>query len=258
MNENRDEKILYNVDEKFRFSCHRGLACFNTCCRDVNIFLTPYDVLRMRRRTGLSSEAFLQKYTLTLLGEDGLPLVVIEMVEDKNKICPFVAPDGCAIYEDRPWSCRMFPVFPASSEAKEYLIEEKAFCHGFGEDQQRSIRQWKKDQDIDPYDKENEAYKEITHHDHFQKGNTLDAGRSKLLYQACYDLDAFRRFLFQTRFFDKYEVEEELIEKMKNDDEELLNFAYRWLRFSLFSEDTLKLKDREMDKLLQSRSKASG
>ena len=78
-----------------------------------------------------------------------------------------------------------------------------------------------------------------------------------MLYTACYDLDAFKRFLFQTRFFEIYDVEEELIEKIRNDEEELLKFGYRWVRFSLFSEDTLKLKDKEMDKLLQSRSRES-
>jgi len=211
----------------------------------------------MRRGTGLSSEEFLEKYSVALLGDDGLPLVVFRMMENEKKTCPFVTPDGCRIYQDRPWSCRMYPVFPVSSEEKEFLIKEKISCLGFKENQQRTTRGWKKDQQIDVYDEMNEAYKEITHHDFFQKGNKLDRGRSKLLYTACYDLDAFKRFLFETRFFDVYDVEKEIIEKIENDEEELLRFGYRWVRFSLFSEDTLKLKDKEMDKLLQSRSKAS-
>jgi uncharacterized protein len=257
MNEENADKILFTLDDKFKFSCHRGLACYNTCCRDINIFLTPYDVLRMRRSTGLSSEEFLQRYTIALLGEDGLPLVVLKMKENQNKTCPFVAPDGCGIYNDRPWSCRMYPVFPVSSDEREFLIEEKASCHGFRENKQRTTREWKRDQKIEIYDTMNESYKEITHHDFFQTGNKLDSGKAKLLYRACYDLDAFKRFLFETKFFDIYDVEQEVIEKIKNDDEELLSFGYRWVRFSLLSEDTLKLKDKEMDKLLQSRSKVS-
>ena len=35
-------------ESKFRFSCHKGLSCFTQCCGDVNIFLTPYDVLRLK------------------------------------------------------------------------------------------------------------------------------------------------------------------------------------------------------------------
>lgn len=255
MSEEQAKKTLYTLDDQFKFACHRGLACFNTCCRDINIFLTPYDVLRIRKSTGMSSEDFLEKYTVTFLGEEGLPLVMLRMNDDEHKTCPFVTPDGCNIYLERPWSCRMYPVFPVSSEEKEFLIEEKASCLGFGEDKQSTTREWKKDQKIDVYDRMNQPYKEITQHDYFQNGNKLDKGKTRLLYRACYDLDAFRRFVFETKFFEIYDVEQEVIDKIKNDDEELLNFSYRWLRFSLFSEDTLRLKDKEMDKLLQSRSK---
>ena len=257
MNEENAEKVLFTLDEKFKFSCHRGLACYNTCCRDVNIFLTPYDVLRLRKGTGLSSEEFLKRYTIPLLGEDGLPLVVLKMMEDVKKTCHFVTPDGCSIYRDRPWSCRMYPVFPLSSEEKEFLIEEKPSCLGFRELKERSTREWKKEQDIETYDKMNESYKEITHHDYFLNGNKLDSGKAKLLYTACYDLDAFKKFLFETRFFDIYDVEQEVIEKIKENEEELLSFGYRWVRFNLFSEDTLKLKDKDMDKLLHSKIKES-
>jgi uncharacterized protein len=257
MNEKHDEKILFTIDDEFRFSCHSGLACFNTCCRDINIFLTPYDVLRMRRGSDLSSGEFLERYTIPLLGEDGLPLVLLKMREDHTKTCPFVVSDGCSIYQDRPWSCRMYPVFPVSSEEKEFLIEAKASCHGFKEDTPRTTREWKRAQNIDVYDKMNESYKEITHHDFFLKGNTLDSGKAKLIYTACYDLDAFKKFLFQTRFFDIYDVEKEVIEKIKNDDEELLKFGYRWVKFSVLSENTLSLKDKEMDNLLRSRSTLS-
>lgn len=257
MNEEHAEKALFSLDDRFKFSCHSGLACYNTCCRDVNIFLTPYDVLRMRRSTGLASDEFLERYTFAVLGEDGIPLVLLKMMEDQSKTCPFVASEGCGIYQDRPWSCRMYPVFPLSSEEKEFLIEEKPGCLGFREDKQRSTREWKTDQNIDIYDKMNKTYKDITHHEYFLNGNKLDSGKAKLLYAACYDLDQFKRFLFQGRFFDIYDVEKETIEKIRNDEEELLDFGYRWVRFSLFSEPTLKLRDKDMDKLLQPKNKGT-
>lgn len=252
MNEEYSEKQQrLSLDDRFKFLCHKGLSCFNTCCNDINIFLTPYDVLRMRRATGLSSGEFLKRYTIALLGDEGLPLVVLKMLEDENKSCPFVIPDGCRIYQDRPWSCRMYPIFPASSKEEEFWIEERTSCLGFKEEKQWTVKEWKKDQGINIYDKMNESYKEITFHDYFQRGNKLDSGRAKMLHKACYDLNEFKRFLFETRFFDIYDVEEEVIEKIKEDEEELLSFGYRWIRFNLFSEDILKLKDKEMDKLLR-------
>lgn len=251
MNKEYTEKRRISLNDKFKFSCHKGLSCFNTCCSDVNIFLTPYDVIRMRRSLWIPSGEFLKRYTFTLLGEEGLPLIVLKMLDDENKSCPFVTPDGCSIYQDRPWSCRMYPVFPVSSKEEEFLIEENSSCLGFKEEKQWTVKEWKKDQEIYIYDKMNESYKEITLHDYFKKGNKLDPGRAKLLYTACYDLNEFRRFLFETRFFDIYDVEKEVKEKIKEDEEELLSFGYRWIRFNLFSEDTLRLKDKEMDKLLQ-------
>jgi len=254
MNEEYTEKQRkLSPNDRFTFSCHKGLSCFNTCCNDVNIFLTPYDVLRMRRSMWLSSGEFLKRYTVALLGDDGLPLVLLKMLEDEKKSCPFVTPEGCMIYQDRPWSCRMYPLFPVSSKEEGFSIEEKPSCLGFNEGEQWTVGEWKKAHGIDIYDKENQSYKEITFHDYFEKGNKLDSGRAKVLYNTCYDLNEFKRFLFETRFFDIYDVEKEVIEKIKEDEKELLSFGYRWIRFNLFNEDTFKLKDKAMDKLLQAK-----
>jgi len=251
MNEESTEKHQrLSLNDRFKFSCHKGLPCFNSCCNDVNIFLTPYDVLRMRKTIWLPSSEFLKRYTIALLGDEGLPLVVLKMKEDENKSCPFVTMDGCSIYQDRPWSCRMYPVFPTSSKEEGYFIKEKSSCLGFREGKQWTVNEWKMAQGIDIYDKMNEAYKEITFHDYFQN-NKLDSGRAKLLYRACYDLSEFKRFLFETRFFDIYNVEKDVIEKIKVDEEDLLGFGYRWVRFNLLGVDTLRLKDKEMGKLLQ-------
>jgi len=146
----------------------------------------------MRKSTWLSSGEFLKRYTILLLGDAGLPLVVLKMTEDENKSCPFVTQDGCGIYEDRPWSCRMYPIFPASSREEGFWIEEKPSCLGFKEGKQWTIKDWKKDQGIDIYDRMNESYKDIALHDYFQRGNKLDQGRAKMLYMACYNLDEFR------------------------------------------------------------------
>ncbi|WAC06274.1 MAG: YkgJ family cysteine cluster protein [Thermodesulfobacteriota bacterium] len=256
MNEEYGEKrLMLSPEGEFKFLCHNELSCFNVCCADVNIFLTPYDVLRMKKAMGLSSGEFLKDYTIPLLGDEGLPLVVLKMREDENKQCPFVTPCGCEIYEDRPWACRMYPLFPASSEKEEFLMGKKLSCLGFKEEKQWTIDEWKKAQGIEIYDIMNESYKEITHHDYFLKANKLDPGRSKLLYTACYDLDEFKKFLFETRFFDIYDVEREIIERVKEDGEELLSFGYRWVRFNLFGEDTLRLKDKVFDKVLQAKRK---
>ena len=251
MNEEYGEKrLILAPDDGFRFSCHNGLSCFNVCCADVNIFLTPYDLLRMRKAMGLSSGEFLKEYTIPIIADEGLPLVVLKMMEDESKTCPFVASDGCKIYQDRPWACRMYPLFPPSSKEEGFSIKEGNACLGLKEEKWWTIEEWKKEQRTDAYDKMNESYKEITFHDYFLKGNKLDPGRSQILYMACYDLDEFKKFIFETRFFDIYDVEKEIIERVKEEEEELLSFGYRWVRFNLFGEDTLRLKDKTFDKIM--------
>ena len=251
MNEGSPEKHhVLSPEDGFRFSCHHGLSCFNVCCADVTIFLTPYDLLRMRTARGLSSGEFLKKYTIPLLTDDGLPLVALKMIEDETKSCPFVAAEGCQIYQDRPWSCRMYPIFPTSSKEEGFFIKEGNSCLGLKEEKCWTIEGWKKAQGIEIYDKMNEPYKKITFHNYFLQGNKLDPGRSSVLYTACYDLDEFKKFIFETRFFDIYDVEKEIIEKVKTEEEELLSFGYRWVRFNLFGEDTLRLKDKTFAKIM--------
>ena len=131
-------------ESKFRFSCHPGLSCFTRCCADVNIFLTPYDVLRMKKALNMSSEEFLEKYTVApYMTEEKLPLVLLKMRDDDPKSCPFVTPEGCSIYEDRPWACRMFPLEVASAKPGEpescYIAGDGFPCQGFKEDKEWTV-----------------------------------------------------------------------------------------------------------------------
>ncbi|NIQ89284.1 MAG: YkgJ family cysteine cluster protein, partial [Deltaproteobacteria bacterium] len=59
---------------------------------------------------------------------------------------------------------------------------------------------------------------------------------------ACYDLDKFREFVFESTLLARFEVDEDFVEEMRYDDEALLRFAFLWLRFSLFGEQTVKVK----------------
>jgi len=250
---NRQYRWL-DVNDKFNFACNNSLSCFATCCYDINIFLTPYDVLRMKKATNTTSEEFLARYTILQAGRQGLPLVMLNM-NNEDKKCPFVNILGCKIYENRPWSCRMYPLALASANTGEefyFIIENEPSCLGFKQEKTWTIKTWIKSQNIELYDNKNKTFKEITLHPYFQNGNKkLSYQQAKMFYMACYDLDRFKKFLFETKFFDIYDVESEVIEKMKEDEEELLNFGFRWLKFSLFWENTLKLKDKNMNKLLQ-------
>ena len=69
------EKRLQLFDS-FAFSCHKNLACFNTCCRKKHLPLTPIDVLRLKGSLNLHSDSFLDKYTAYQLDqESGFPII---------------------------------------------------------------------------------------------------------------------------------------------------------------------------------------
>ncbi len=245
-----------SLDDRIRFACHKGLECFNQCCADVNIFLTPYDILRMKRRLHMTSDEFLSRYTYAItLDNKGLPAVVLKMEEDERKTCPFVSADGCTIYDDRPWSCRMYPIGIASPDKNArgnreefyFVVDQELPCHGFREEKEWTIREWKENQGADIYDSKGEIYKEVTLHEFFLRGNALTPEKRKMFYMACYNLDKFRRFLFESSFSRIFDIDKETMDRLGTDDDDLLDFAFRWIRFSIFGEGVLKVKERVLE-----------
>ncbi len=121
---------------------------------------------------------------------------------------------------------------------------QEASCKGFCEDHEQSIEQWLTNQGIEEYNAAGEDFKDITLHPRLQevKGG-LSPQQVGMFHTACYNLDKFRSFVFDSSFLDKFDVDADTIEKIKTDDEALLKFGYKWIRFSIFGEQTLKVKD---------------
>jgi Fe-S-cluster containining protein len=237
-------------DDTFRFACHPGVPCFNECCSDVNIFLTPYDILRMKNRLGISSMEFLDQYTLTPLDPNlKYPILMLRMQEDEKKRCHFVSPDGCTVYDDRPWACRYYPVGLASPKEGESQVEQEFYfllhedvCKGFEEGRDWRIKEWKVDQGVARYDEFGRLFKEITLHKYFQSGRALEPRLMELFHMACYNLDKFRLFITESTFLNRFALEPGQVEKITTDDEELLRFSFTWLKFALFGEKTVRIR----------------
>lgn len=250
------EKILDDYprlgrDDTFQFACHPGVSCFNHCCGDVNIFLSPYDVLRMKRRLGISSTEFLEKYTFLPVQKDmKTPVVMMRMNDDSAKSCPMLTDQGCGVYADRPWPCRMYPLGLAAQKdtpdgwrgERFYFLLQEEGCKGYAEPKQWTVRQWLEDQGVDEYDEWGEQFKELTLHKFFEEGGTLSPEKMHMFYTACYDLDKFRQFVMESTLLQRFDVDEDCVEELRYSDEALLGFAFHWLRFSLFGEQTMKPK----------------
>ncbi len=238
-------------DEPFRFACHPGVACFNRCCADVNILLTPVDVLRLARRKGLTTTEFLDRHTLTPITKQlHLPVVILRMEDGEGKRCPFVGAEGCTVYEDRPWACRMYPVGMALPPARAGVepapvsfVFEDDFCLGREEDRLWTVPAWRRDQRADEQEEIEAGFREIVSHPWFIGGRQLDPSRLEMFYIGCYDLDTFRRLVFGSSFLNRFALDEDFVERLKSDDFELLRFAFRWLRFALFGEPTIAVRE---------------
>jgi Fe-S-cluster containining protein len=247
----RDRRLL-RPDDRFRFGCHAGLSCFTRCCGDANIFLTPVDVLRLARRLRLSTTELLERHALIPITKElHLPVVMLRMGDDEQKRCPFVDAHGCSIYEDRPWSCRMFPLgmgIPPARAGVEpepvYFLLTADFCEGYHQQTEWTVEGWRANQGVLAQEELEKGYQQLVAHPWFIGGRRLDPKRIEMFYTACYDLDKFRRFIFQTTFLDRFGLEPQLVQELRHDDHALLRFAYRWLRFALFAEPTIAVRDR--------------
>jgi uncharacterized protein len=221
-------------DNSFHFRCHPGIDCFNACCRDITILLTPLDVVRMRKHLGISSTNFLEQYTHVLINrESGLPAIALRMSKDENKQCPFVSDAGCTIYPARPYSCRMYPLDTGEGVEYKFCVGPD-FCHGLLDENELTIEQWRKDQELYDYDDPDHNLADVMSADKLWEAKIEDPRMQDMLIMALYDVDRFREFVFNSTFLQKFNIDDDIVEKIRQEDVAMLYFAGQWLRFALF------------------------
>lgn len=248
--------IQLDENSRFKFKCHKGVSCFTQCCRGISIMLTPYDILRIKNRMQISSEEFLAVYTKPeLLEKTDLPVVTLKLLDDEQESCPFVKEEGCLIYEDRPTTCRYYPLGVASLSYKEqqeggfYILIDEPHCKGFEEDQAWTVKDWRKDQGVDLHDEINAEWTELLVRKRSIPKNVRLTEKSKnMFFTASYDIDRFKRFVFESTFLNLYNIDTQTIEEIKSDEIALLRFSFRWLKWLLFKEGEFSLNEAELEK----------
>lgn len=228
--------------DTFRFSCSPTVDCFNECCRDLNQFLTPYDILRLKNRLGLTSSVFLEQHTTQHTGpETGLPIITLKTDYAHGFKCPFVTPSGCRVYEDRPSSCRTYPLIRVASRSREtgtlmeqYMLLKEAHCLGCEQERHWTVREWIENQEIEIFNQMNDLFMEIIGLKNRRLPGPLDMKLSRMFHLACYDLDAFRSHIFNKDLLDGRNSGPDTMEALKRDDVELLKFSFEWVKKTLF------------------------
>ncbi len=239
-------------DSPLQFECHPKVSCFTACCHNIKIVLTPYDILALRKRLDMPAHEFITEYTEpTYLEKTDMPGVQIKLVGEKNG-CPFVTPEGCTVYPDRPSACRYYPVGMAdfheggtddAAEDKFFFLVKEPHCKGHEEPKRWTIREWRADQGVDLRDEMNKEWlRLVMRRKSFGLQATLSEAAKRMFFMASTDLDTFRTFIFESSFLDIYEIEAETVAKIREDDVELMLFSFKYLANTLFGAGGLTIK----------------
>lgn len=142
-----------------QFQCRKGISCWNACCSNIDISLTPYDILRLKQRLGITSGDFLLRYTLPYeMEQNGIAGVKLRPIEN-GTACQFMSPEGCSVYQDRPTACRYYPVALLSmrkqdeyTDSQSYALVKEEHCLGHNEAREITIDAYRHEQALEEYD----------------------------------------------------------------------------------------------------------
>lgn len=246
---------------KLKFNCHRGISCFNACCRHADIQLTPYDILRLKDRLELSATEFLKDHTVPFeMDKDGIPGVKLRT--DDEGACGFMTEEGCSVYRDRPTACRYYPLGQmamreagsSEDEARYFLIRED-HCQGHQEDREVAIDDYRREQEVEIYDQLNREWLQVM----LKKKSAGPAiGRPtdtslQFFFMCSYDIDRLRRFVLSDSFKAVYDMEDSFYEIVAKEDLALMQFGTRLLKQVLFGEVTIPLQSQGVDQRIEER-----
>lgn len=256
-----DEKDLNDLPgmrlkpgDSFSFSCHPGIACFNKCCRNLNLFLYPYDVIRLKAALGIDSDRFLDQYVDVVLRDfNFFPDVLLRMADNTQRTCPFLTDGGCAVYPDRPDTCRTFPVeqglyFDAASGKNRplHFFRPPDFCLGRHEETRWTVATWARDQQAQAYNKMTTHWAELKQL--FQTdpwgGEGPEGPKARMAFMAAYNIDRFREFVFASTLLKRYKLKAALVKEIRTDDAALLKLGFDWIKLFVWGIPSRRIRPR--------------
>lgn len=253
------------ASDSFCFSCHKGIGCWNQCCLGADITLTPYDILRLTRHLNMRAADFLAEYTVPAYwNKNGLPVAKLKMGgADGAGACSFMTDDGCSVYADRPATCRYYPLGLATVKMKGgedqedfFFLVKETHCEGHRETKELTVDAFRAEQGVDAYDDVNRGWMDIMMKMASWKvlggpwGKEPSAQTKQMFFMVSTDVDALRRFVFDTKFLDSYEIDAGTVRELRKNDEALLQLGFDWMKSVMFNENTLSLKEKVLQQAM--------
>lgn len=246
------DPVRLQFDDEIRFDCHKGVTCFNACCKNIDVTITPYDILRLKRRLGMTSSGFVNEYTTPFpMDHHNMPGLKLNSKPGTTE-CIFLAQQGCDVYEDRPAACRYYALGSMGARMKDsdhvediFFLVKEPHCMGHNEPRTLTVREYRKEQGCEQYDEMNREWRDIIIKKR-SSGPTVGAPseRSLQLFDMCsYDMDSFREFIRSPGFDQVFDISADEKRLLLADEDALLRFAMRFLKQVLFGEMTIKIRE---------------
>ncbi len=252
--------VKMGLEDLFNFRCHKGVSCWNECCHGADITLTPYDILKLAEHFKVRPAQFVASYAVPAFHEgSNLPIAKLVMTGKEGKgPCVFMDEEkGCTVYNARPATCRYYPLGLGAMKFKghkaredmHFLVRED-HCKGHEEENLQSVAAYRQEQGVEPYDLLNERWVDILmkmaswRSMGGPEGKDVPKQTKQMFYMICTDIDRFRSFVFDTRFLDTYEIDDDMIESLKFNDETLLQLGFDWMLTIMFNEERLVMKEK--------------
>jgi len=252
------EPVRLKPEDRFRFRCHRGVSCWNVCCHGADVTLTPFDILTLSGHFGVRPARFVEDFTVPAIHEgSGLPVAKLVMTgKDGKGACVFMDDDkGCTVYPSRPATCRYYPlglgaVKMKGHEAREeiYFLVREDHRKGHAENKEQSVAAFREEQGVEPYRPLDERWIEILMKMASWRsiggpmGRDVSLETKKMFYMVSTDVDALRRFVFETKFLATYEIDADLVESVRVNEVALLQLGFGWLANVMFNEPTIAMR----------------
>jgi len=252
---------MLDLGSKLQFSCYKGISCFNACCKQADITLTPYDIIRLKDHLGKSATDFLKQHTVPFrMDKEGLPGVKLRTTDDGA--CLFMTDEGCSVYKDRPTSCRYYPLghmsmlsTGAKQEETHYFLVEETHCTGHAEPKEQTVGDYLKEQQTAQHDELNREWLTL-----MLKRRSMGptVGRPpeatlQMFFMCSYDMDRFRRFVLSENFRKTYDLDDATYAVLAKEDISLMQFGVRLMKQAFFGERTISEQEGIWDKRVEQR-----
>lgn len=233
----------------FTFDCHPGVSCFTFCCKNVDLTLYPYDIIRLKNSLSLDSEVFVREHIFLVKGENPFfPTVKLKLNDSEDKGCPFLSSDGCTVYVDRPSACRTYPLERGvigsdngSTTEEVYFLTHHQYCKGHDEEKSINVSSWVRSQQLIDYNSMNSLWAEIDilFRTNPWKGEGSGGEKQQLAFMVCYNIDGFRRFCEQHNLLKQFKLSKDFKKRIGKEDSELQKFGFEWLKYILTGKTSL-------------------